>query len=182
MIRSFGSTKRVLHAAQKQRAIGERGERVIERLVAKLLLERLAFRYVAAGKDDAGDRGVVEQVQSNQLVVSARVVGEPQTELCRLPSAVGPDRPGQKLVKCVDVVRLDEIENAAANQRIGRVAPGRSGGGTLIDNLTGRVRDEDDLGRAAEQGSQPLLAATQGALVATDDPPDEPVGCREAES
>ena len=50
------------------------GDRVVERLVGELLLERLALADVAAVEDDAADVLVVEQVGVQDL------------ELARLPS------------------------------------------------------------------------------------------------
>ena len=39
-----GSDERVLEAVDEQRPVGEPGQRVVERLVAELVLERLAGR------------------------------------------------------------------------------------------------------------------------------------------
>ena len=58
---------RMAHALAEQRAVGEAGHRVVERLVGELLLERLALADVAAVEHDAADVLVVEQVRVQDL-------------------------------------------------------------------------------------------------------------------
>jgi hypothetical protein len=57
-----GGGKRALQPLLEQRAIGEAGERVVEGLVAQLVLERLALPDVAHAEQQALDGGVGEAV------------------------------------------------------------------------------------------------------------------------
>jgi hypothetical protein len=52
----------VVDAVEEQRAVGQAGQRVVERLVGQFGFEADAFGDVAAGQDDAVDRWVGEQV------------------------------------------------------------------------------------------------------------------------
>ena len=54
--------QRVLDAVGEQRAVGELGDRIVERLVGELLLERLPLADVAAVEHDAADVLVVQEV------------------------------------------------------------------------------------------------------------------------
>ena len=51
----------------QERAIGEVGERIVERLMAQLLLQRPAFRHVTAVQDDAAHVRIVQQVGADHL-------------------------------------------------------------------------------------------------------------------
>ena len=64
----------VLDAVLEQGPVGEAGDRVVERLVRELLLERLALGDVAGVQDDALDVLVVEQVRAQRLDVEPEVV------------------------------------------------------------------------------------------------------------
>ena len=85
----------VAHALAEQRAVGEVGHRVVERLVGELLLERLALADVAAVEDDAADVLVVEQVrvQDLELPDAAVAVAERALEDLRLAARVRARRP-----------------------------------------------------------------------------------------
>ena len=61
---------RVADALVEQRAVGEMRDRVVERLVGELLLERLALGDVAAVEHDPADRAVAEQVGVQDLEVA----------------------------------------------------------------------------------------------------------------
>ena len=54
--------ERVLDAVGEERAVREVGDRVVERLVCELVLERLALADVAAVEHDSADVLVLEQV------------------------------------------------------------------------------------------------------------------------
>ena len=72
---------RVLDAVGEERAVGEPGDRVVERLVRELVLERLALADVAAVQDDAADVLVVEQVGVLHLELQPRAVAVPERAL-----------------------------------------------------------------------------------------------------
>jgi diguanylate cyclase (GGDEF)-like protein len=69
-----GDGERVAHPVPEQRAVGEPGERIVERLVGELLLQPLALAHVAGVEHDALDRAVVEQVGRQHLAVEPGAV------------------------------------------------------------------------------------------------------------
>ena len=71
---ALGAHQRVLDAVGEQRAVGELRDRVVECLVCKLLLERLALADVAAVEHDAADVLVVEEVGVLDLERQRRAV------------------------------------------------------------------------------------------------------------
>ena len=93
---------RVADALDEQRAVGQAGDRVVERLVGELALEGLALADVARVEDDAAD------------VLVAGQVGEQDLELARGPVLVG-QRALQRLRgdRRVDAVG-DQAQQAAA--------------------------------------------------------------------
>ena len=84
-----GAQDRVPHALDEQRAVGEVGDGVVERLVGELLLEGLALAHVAAVEHDAVDVLVVEQVRVEHLELAhaRRRGGAGRTRAPRLPAA-----------------------------------------------------------------------------------------------
>ena len=82
---------RVLDAVGEQRAVGEARDRVVERLVRELVLERLALADVAAVQDDAADVLVLEQVRVLDLELEPGAVAmlERALDHVRLGAAAG---------------------------------------------------------------------------------------------
>ena len=72
---------RVLDAVGEQRAVGEARDRVVERLVRELVLERLALADVAAVEDDAADVLVLQQVRVLNLELEPGAVAMPERAL-----------------------------------------------------------------------------------------------------
>ena len=68
-------------AVLEERAVGEPGDGVVERLVRELLLERLPLGDVADVEHDAADVLVVQQVRAHGLGVQPEVVLVAQAEL-----------------------------------------------------------------------------------------------------
>ena len=79
----------VLDAVEEQRPVRQAGERIVEGLVAELVLERAATGDVADGEHDPVHVGVVEEVHADDLGVDHRVVGPQQ------PGVDGADRLGR---------------------------------------------------------------------------------------
>ena len=83
--------ERVLDAVVEERAVGQPGERVVERAVAQLLLEGLAVLDVAHGEHDALDARVVEQAggRGGDVPVGAVGVAHPPLGLLRRVGLLG---------------------------------------------------------------------------------------------
>ena len=72
---------RVRDAVGEERAVGEPRERVVERLVRELVLERLPLADVAAVQHDAADVLVLEQVGVLHLELEPGAVAVPEGAL-----------------------------------------------------------------------------------------------------
>ena len=70
--RSLRADERVLDAVREERAVGEVRDRIVERLVGELILERLPLAHVAAVEHDAPDVLVLEQVGALHLELQPR--------------------------------------------------------------------------------------------------------------
>ena len=81
---------RVADALVEQRAVGEVGDRIVERLVGELLLERLALGDVAAVEHDPADRAVAEQVGVQDLEVAQAAVLVREQAVDHLGAPVAP--------------------------------------------------------------------------------------------
>ena len=115
--RPLGPRERLVEPVAEQRAVGEPGEAVVERLPGQLLLEPHALGDVAGVEDDAADLPVVAQVGDVRLEVAP--LAEPVPHAGRAPAPGAP---------CVDrrvdggeVVGLDEpLESVAEHVCRGR--------------------------------------------------------------
>ena len=65
VVRALGAAKPVCHAILKQRAIAKPRQRIMQRLVSKMFLQRDTLRHVADREHDAVDVRVGEQVRRN---------------------------------------------------------------------------------------------------------------------
>jgi hypothetical protein len=79
----------VAHALGEQRAVGEPGDGVVERLVGELRLEGLALADVAGVEDDAPDVLLVEQVRHEDLELARSAVLVHERALDRLQHVTG---------------------------------------------------------------------------------------------
>ena len=59
--------ERVAHPVAEERAVGEAGERIVERLVGELLLQPLALAHVAGVEHDAADGRIAGEVRGQDL-------------------------------------------------------------------------------------------------------------------
>ena len=74
-LRALRQRQRVLDPVPEQAAVGEQRERVVERELAQLLLERLALADVAEIERQPGDGRVVGEVAADALERAAPVAG-----------------------------------------------------------------------------------------------------------
>ena len=119
---AVAAAQRVGEPVAEQLAVGEPGERVVERLVAELLLERLAVGDVADGEHPALHGRVGHQVGERALehqVAAVRVPGAQDDRLVAL--AGGGEHPDEHRYvageQLVDEARADELLGVAARAR-----------------------------------------------------------------
>ena len=113
MVLAPAARDRVPHALGEQRPVGEPGDRVVERLMRELLLERLALADVAAVEDDAADVLVASRlVQLHlELVRRAVLVHQGELEHLRLLASEG-GRVGEQLADAVAVGGVEQLVEA----------------------------------------------------------------------
>ena len=152
----------VLDPVEEQGPVRQPGERVVERLVAQLVLERAATGDVADREDDAVDVGVVEQVHADDLGVDHRVVGPQQ------PRVDGADRLGRALHEVleeaghvVDGVGVEHLVEGGAVEVDGEVAEHPDDRRRLVPDAA--VAPDDHHGVAAV--AHELLEARLAALL-----------------
>ena len=104
----------VAHALAEQRAVGESGDRVVERLMGQLVLEDLALAHVTGVEDEAADVLVGQQVGEQDLELARAAVLLQQRALERLGLLVGGHRLGDKAREPHPVRLADEIRERAA--------------------------------------------------------------------
>ena len=123
----------VLDAVAEQRAVGEPGDGVVERLVGELLLELLALADVAHVEHDAGHVRVVHQVRAQRLDGDRRAVAVAQAELHQPGVA---DRRARGVREEAEharaVVGVDEVDEPACPRR----RPGLNPGTRSTEGLT----------------------------------------------
>ena len=118
-VRALRQRQRVLDAVAEQAAVGEQRQRVVERQLAQLLLERLALAHVAEVEREAGDRRVVHQVAADALERAAPVAGldhrlDRSDDAAARRGDFGEER-GQPLAVAVG----PEVEQVAPDQVVG---------------------------------------------------------------
>ena len=98
----------------EQRAVRERGHRVVERLMRELLLELLALGHVAGVEHHALHVGVVQQVRAQRLGVHVLAVAAADAELDepRVPLGVADGR--EELQHAGHVVGVDQVAESRA--------------------------------------------------------------------
>ena len=107
--------ERVLQPLREQHAVGEVGERVVERLVGEALLEHLALVHAAQGQDRAR-RG---WGRSGTLLARASTKCQLASDQRSRHSAAGVvpglgRRPGHERARDLPVLRVDDVEQARA--------------------------------------------------------------------
>ena len=134
---------------------------VVERLVAKLLLERLALGDVAVVDDDAADGRVVEQVLGDRLERSPGAVGVAGPELDRhLGAARGRDVGQRRGQRWRDRLGGRPRSPAGRSRSSGRRQDALDGR-ALVADQTVLAQDEDAVRGVLDERPEALLAALQ---------------------
>jgi hypothetical protein len=117
---STGARQGLHQAVLEQRAVGESGQGIVERLVAQLVLERLARGDIAHAEDDALDDRMREAVLRDHLQVPPTAVGvvEPNAQRDRPAPAAALE---QQLLRLSRVLGMHEIGELSAEESIGVV-------------------------------------------------------------
>ena len=145
--------QRVHQPVPEQLAVGQPGQRVVERLVGELLLEPLPVGDVAQRQHQAAHGRVGEQVVEGPLEGEVPPVRVPQPHQHGVLALAG----GQRADEPRHVGRLEELGEAATGQP-GRLHPEDSRGGRAHERRGGvGLEHRDEVGAVVHQRHQPSL-------------------------
>src|SRR5918994_3630591 len=118
----IGTSKGAFEAIHEQRPVRQPCKRIMERLMAELLLQGLAFGYVARGYHHAPHSRVVEQVVDDMLEVAPRAILVGHSELqWRVKPGYFQDL-GECVQRPLSVVRMNGAECGSPYLLFRRVA------------------------------------------------------------
>ncbi|MEZ5262905.1 MAG: hypothetical protein R2755_14305 [Acidimicrobiales bacterium] len=150
--------QRVLHPVGQQHAVGEPGQRIVERLPDELALQRLALAHVADVQHQAGHVGIGQEVGGGDLHVEpvVVVVAQPAVDAGRRPG-----RPfGHVAQLGLDVGGLVPVEQGGEGlvQHLGGVVPEHGGDRWALElHHQLLVDDGDDVERVLHEGDEPVI-------------------------
>ena len=133
----------------------------MKRLVAQLVLEAPPRRDVAVVDDDPADRGLVEQVATDDLDQPLRAVRVQGPNLGRDLAAGRGDELVEELLEARPVVGMDHVETGRPDPLFGPVAEDAFDRGTLVRDEAVRADDHVHVIGVPDEGSEPLLASAQ---------------------
>ena len=151
-------------AVGEERAVRELGERVVERLVRELALERLALLDVADREHEAADRRILEQVRQDHLGEEplAAPPAQPPLERRRRSGTradLGEHRQGPRLV-----FRMQEVRETRPVELLRPVAEKPLDRRGLVEDARLGRDDRDDVRGVLDEGAEPRLARAGGGL------------------
>ena len=163
------SGERVREPILEQGAVGKAGQRIVECLVAQLVLERLSLRDVAHAEQDSFDQRIIEAVLGNHLEVAPadslvhgkRAVNDTVPD-CRSQRRSGPPRSAHRL-------GCDELGQATAEDRIGVVAERPLDRGRLPPHREIGRQHGDHVAGVLDQRADPLLGPPIARVLLLDD-------------
>ncbi len=132
-----GADEHLVGSVEDQGAVGEAGQRVVQRHVEELGLGLLALGDVAQVADVAGHRRVVAEVAHDRLGVAVGAVGVLDPELDGLGDRHGVDQRGELRLDAGPVLGMDEL------------------GGPHAEDVLGVPAEQRERGRARRRGCAP---------------------------
>ena len=149
--------QRVLEPVDEQRAVRQPGQRVVERAVRQLLLERDAVGHVARVEDDA----LARAGSSSRLECLLSTCRYPPSRWRQRTSTVPSDGPGcsSRRAYCachpLAVVGVHDVERARADERLGRVAEDALDRGRLVADRAVALEHRDHVARVVDHRAVP---------------------------
>ena len=156
--RARPAQQRVLEAVGKPRAIGELGQRVVQRLVAQLFFERLALGDVADVQHEAADRGIIALVRPHELQVAPAAVRVADAALALHRLAALRHDVVQRGDEARLVVAVHAVDQLQADDRVWIEAEDSGDRRALVADGRVRLDHGDQVGAVLHERAEPLLA------------------------
>src|SRR3569833_2400302 len=125
---SLGPSQSVGKSIDKERAVWQPRQRIVQGLMCQFLLQRLALGDVAAGEHDAADAGLGGQVIGDNLARAPASADVQQAGLAEHIDTGGRRRPFEDLADAAVVVGMDMLTQWLAGKRIRLESPIALGG------------------------------------------------------
>ncbi len=153
-----GEAKRVGHTVGEERAVRESRERVVERLMRKLLLERTPLGHVSGGNDDRRDVRVVEQVHEDTLELTDRPVSAPEWQVSRHGPSGGTAHLAEERAQPLAFIRLEQLRQRLPDELVLRVTEHTLDGRRVVPDLEVALDQHDDVARVLDERAEALSA------------------------
>ena len=140
----------------EERAVGETRERIVERLIRELNLERPALSDIARGENDTADVRGVEKVVEHALELHDRAVLPAETEITGHRSAHRRAHVSEEPAEPLGVVFGEELREAPADELVFAVAENPLDGGGVVANREVGREEDDDVARALHERTKAL--------------------------
>ena len=160
-----GDGKRVLDAVGEERTVGQAGDRVVKRLVRKLLLEGRALAHIAAVEHDAAHVRIVEQIRGGDLELERAPVAVDDRAVERLRPHGARTRSLQQRPQASAIGRHEQVLEAGTEHVVGREAEDPLDRGALVDHDTLAIHDGDQIARVAHERRETRLVLAPVHLI-----------------
>ncbi len=157
--RAARQLERVLHPVDEEQAVREPGERVVERLVGELLLERAPLRDIARGDDHPRDVRVVDQVVEDGLEVTDGAGLRAQPEIAGHGTARRGKDLGQQLLQAPVLSLGEEARERHADELTLPVAEDTLDGRRVVADREVSLEHGDHVARVLDERAEPGRAA-----------------------
>jgi hypothetical protein len=151
----------VPQAVAEERAVGQPGQDIVERLMTELLLERLALGDVTVVDHHAADRRVVEQVLGDRLERPPRAVRVQDAELERRLGAAGRSDIGESSLDRGAIIGMGLGRQRLTETVVGPPAEDALDGRALVADQAVLAEHEHAVRCVAHERAEPFLAALQ---------------------
>ena len=149
----------VLRTVAQQRAVRESRQRVVERLMGELGLERGPLAHVARVEHDAPHRLVVQQAHTNALDRAPCAIAVPHPPLERHQCARPRHGTLQEDLDCRHVIGMRQLRQRDAFELRRLVAEQTRDRRALVDHAMRGIHDRHEIGRVLHQRPEPRVLA-----------------------
>ena len=151
----------LLHTIAEQHAVGQAGQRVVQRLMAQVVFECLAFGDVVRVDDDAVHRGIGREVGHREIECAPFAAATGHAQLGSMRGRRIGRQAEQQRGQREPIVGMYEARQLVADQFVGLVAEySHDRRADVVDEAV-VVDDGDDVGSVLDQPAEARLARRQ---------------------